>query len=55
VGSTFAVPSNPGGVWSAFGASWNSGTSKTATIKIVDLDTNYIGNDFALDDLSFAV
>jgi hypothetical protein len=55
VGSTFAVPSNPGGVWSSFGASWNSGANKTATIKIVDLDTDFIGNDFALDDLTFGI
>jgi hypothetical protein len=55
IGTTFAVPSNPGGIWSSFGATWKSGSSKTATIKIVDLDTQFAGNDFALDDLSFAV
>lgn len=55
IGATFAVPSNPGGIWSRFTATWNSGSSKTATIKIVDLDTAYAGNDFGLDDLSFAV
>jgi len=54
IGSTFNVPS-AGGIWNPFGATWNSGASKTATIKIVDLNTDIDGNDFALDDFSFGI
>jgi hypothetical protein len=39
--------------WQPFTASWFSGTSTTATLSIVDLNTDAFGNDFALDDLSF--
>ena len=41
------------GVWIQESNFWYSGTSTTATIKIVDTDTNYWGNDFALDDIRF--
>ena len=33
---------------------WNSGTATTAIIRIRNLNTNAGGNDFALDDISFA-
>ncbi|MFT4858174.1 MAG: hypothetical protein ACI8SN_000088 [Algoriphagus sp.] len=33
--------------------SWSSGSSTTAVIRIVNLNTNLGGNDFALDDISF--
>lgn len=41
------------GVWQPFAADWNSGASTSATITIVDLNTAFSGNDFALDDISF--
>ncbi len=52
IGSDFSItPEN--GQWTQFLASWNSGTSTTATIRIVDVNTEPFGNDFTLDDLSF--
>jgi len=41
------------GKFGQFAATWNSGSSTTATIKIVDLNHTNTGNDFALDDLAF--
>ena len=38
--------------WQQFFTIWNSGSSTTATIRIVDLNMNWAGNDFALDDIS---
>lgn len=40
--------------WSRFFATWNSGSSTTATISIVNNNTVALGNDFALDDISFS-
>jgi gliding motility-associated-like protein len=37
-----------------FYTTWNSGNSTTATISIVNKNTEIQGNDFALDDISFA-
>lgn len=42
------------GVWRTFSVVWHSQSSTQAAIKIQDENTAYIGNDFALDDLSFA-
>lgn len=39
--------------WQQFFSTWNSGASTTATICITNLNTNVMGNDFALDDISF--
>ena len=39
--------------WKQFSAVWYSGDSTTATITIVDLNTEWGGNDFGLDDISF--
>jgi hypothetical protein len=50
---TFTVPST-NSKWVFFSAVWSAGTSTSATIKIVDHTTAFNGNDFALDDLSFA-
>ena len=33
---------------------WNSGSATTAVIRIIDLNANLNGNDFGLDDISFA-
>ena len=54
IGSDFTLNSQDG-QWSQFSASWNSGTSGTATISIVDMNTAGLGNDFCLDDLVFGV
>ena len=40
--------------WSQFYTTWNSGNNTTATIAIVNKNTQIQGNDFALDDISFA-
>ncbi len=40
--------------WTQFYTKWNSGNNTTAVISIVNINTAVIGNDFALDDISFA-
>lgn len=42
-----------GGAWLNFFVNWNSGSSSSAIIKIVDQSTEPSGNDFALDDINF--
>ncbi|MEZ4888582.1 MAG: hypothetical protein R3E32_27910 [Chitinophagales bacterium] len=39
--------------WQVLSASWNAGNNTTATIEILTLATASVGNDWALDDLSF--
>lgn len=41
-------------VWERFYESWNSANNTTAVISIVNMNEERIGNDFALDDISFA-
>lgn len=43
------------GQWVKFEAVWNSGTATSATIRLVDLVTYSVGNDFTLDDISLQV
>ncbi len=38
--------------WQQFFTIWNAGSSTTATIRIADVNMNWAGNDFALDDIS---
>jgi len=40
--------------WVQFYTTWNSGSATTATISIINKNTIFLGNDFALDDISFA-
>ncbi|HSC55374.1 MAG TPA: LamG-like jellyroll fold domain-containing protein [Phnomibacter sp.] len=40
--------------WTRFHTIWNSGNNNTAVISIVNKNTLVQGNDFALDDISFA-
>jgi gliding motility-associated-like protein len=40
--------------WTQFYTTWNSGNNTSATISIVNKNTQIQGNDFALDDISFA-
>jgi len=49
---TVTAPSTTG-VWQQFSFTWFSGSSTSAVLSIVDLNTDSSGNDFALDDLSF--
>ena len=39
--------------WSQFFTTWNSDTATTATIRIINQSTAGVGNDFAIDDISF--
>lgn len=40
--------------WTQFYTTWNSGNNTSAIISIVNKNTEIQGNDFALDDISFA-
>ena len=40
------------GQWVEVSHPWSSGTSWTATISLVDLETAWAGNDFAIDDIA---
>jgi len=46
-------PETHAGEWEQFTATWNSGVSTTAELTIVDENTTSLGNDPALDDISF--
>ncbi len=53
LGAPFTA-SNTACVWAEFNEIWNSGNNTTATICIVNQNTIEIGNDFALDDITFS-
>jgi gliding motility-associated-like protein len=53
IGNVFS-PSPTGCNWSQFYQIWNSGMNVSAQICIVNQNTNTGGNDFVLDDISFA-
>ncbi len=42
------------GQWTAFSYGWNSGAATSATLQLFDLNEEWSGNDFALDDLRFS-
>jgi len=52
VGSVFSPPRSTTS-WAQFSTTWNSTADGLATIEIVNLNTDWSGNDFALDDISF--
>jgi len=54
IGTTFTAGSVADG-WQQFFASWNSGSDTTANIALVNQNTAFSGNDFALDDISLSV
>lgn len=54
VGAVYKVDAKSG-VWGKFTIDWKSGDKNQILIKIVNTNTSEIGNDFAIDDLSFAV
>ena len=41
-------------LWSPLSVNWNSGNATSASITITNKNTQVTGNDFALDDISFA-
>ena len=51
---TLITASLPTCTWTQFYTTWNSGNNTTALISIVNKNTLVQGNDFALDDISFA-
>ncbi|RYE19945.1 MAG: T9SS type B sorting domain-containing protein, partial [Sphingobacteriales bacterium] len=51
---TLLTASLPTCTWSQFYTTWNSGNSTSAIISIVNKNSLVQGNDFALDDISFA-
>lgn len=53
LGGVFTAPASLC-TWQQFYQVWNSGASNTATICIVNQNTNAGANDFGLDDISFA-
>jgi hypothetical protein len=48
---TFTAP-GPSGVWQQYSATWNSSGTSTLTLTIIDLNTAFSFNDFAIDDIS---
>ena len=52
IGEVFRSPSNTN-VWDNFYEIWNSGSATQATITILNQNTQQIGNDFGLDDITF--
>ena len=52
IGEIFSAPSSTM-IWEQFYELWYSGNSTTATITILNQNTNGDGNDFGLDDISF--
>lgn len=51
---TLISASLPTCTWTQFYTTWNSGNNTSADISIVNVNTAVLGNDFALDDISFA-
>ncbi len=52
IGNVFNAPASTDN-WQNFGQIWNSGTSSTATITILNQNNDLGGNDFGIDDISF--
>lgn len=56
-GASIGAPFSPTlttGDWSQFYVAWNSGAATSATISLVNQNTAFSGNDFALDDISLS-
>lgn len=51
---TVVAPGSTVGDWQLFTATWFSGTATQAAISLVNLNLAEMGNDFGLDDISFA-
>jgi hypothetical protein len=43
------------GTWEPFVRSWNSGSTDTATIRLINSNLSVYPNDFYIDDISFAI
>ena len=53
IGQTFTAGTIADG-WQQFFTAWDSGAATTATIALVNQNTAFSGNDFALDDISLS-
>lgn len=53
IGLTFDI-AGTNCLWQEFFTTWNSGAATSATISIVNQNTEVAGNDFALDDIQFS-
>ena len=51
LGEIFYVPETAG--WTSVYEVWNSGNNTTATITVLNQNSEWAGNDFGLDDISF--
>ena len=54
VGAPFESPMSTDGNWQKTTLAWNSGSSDFAMLELVNLSSQFSGNDFAVDDISFA-
>ena len=54
LGSPFLLPSDAG-QWQEFTAGWYSGNYSTAVLSLINVNTEWNGNDFALDDIALRV
>ena len=54
LGSPFLLPSDTG-KWQEFTAGWYSGNYSTAVLSLINVNTEWNGNDFALDDIALRV
>ncbi len=52
--SPLLLPSDAG-VWQQFSAGWYSGGYTTAVLSLINLNTEWNGNDFVLDDIALTV
>ena len=50
IGATFMASATTG-IWQQFYATWHSGAATTADVALVNQNTAFGGNDFALDDI----
>jgi hypothetical protein len=48
---TLTIPLTPAGVWYGLSTSFNSGGATSATLSLINANTELAGNDFALDDV----
>lgn len=48
-----SVSTTTSSVWENFGFTWFSGANTSITISLLQVSTAFLGNDYALDDLSF--
>jgi len=47
-------PSLPVGTWTKFNTNWTASSTGNVDIKIIDNNTQFTGNDYGIDDISFS-